>query len=208
VKVSFVVSAAGTGKTDMVYRMTFPTAEAKRLAVEKYGAVEGLSQTMERLAAYVCKPGLLISRVFAVRRTSVWKAWTDALHIKKWWGPASFTCPGARIDLRVGGSYLLGMRSPEGKEYWGTGIYKDIVPFEKLVYTDSFSDADGKVIPAASLGLPGNWPELQMVTVTFVEMGKGKTLLTVHQESLPPEWHDMTAEGWSASLEKLAALLD
>jgi uncharacterized protein YndB with AHSA1/START domain len=206
--VSFVESAVDPGKTDMVYRMTFPTAEAKRLAVEKYGAVEGLSQTMERLAAYVCKPGLLISRVFAVRRTSVWKAWTDALHIKKWWGPASFTCPGARIDLRVGGSYLLGMRSPEGKEYWGTGIYKDIVPFEKLVYTDSFSDADGKVIPAASLGLPGNWPELQMVTVTFVEMGKGKTLLTVHQESLPPEWHDMTAEGWSASLEKLAALLD
>ena len=208
VRVSFAESAGAPGKTDVVYRMAFPTAEGKRLAVEKYGAAEGLSQTMGRLETYLRKPGLLLSRVFAAPRASVWYAWTDPIEMRKWWGPVRFTCPGARIDLRVGGSYLLGMRSPEGQEFWGTGIYKEIVPFERLVYTDSFSDAQGKVIPAATLGLPGNWPEIQMVTVAFAELGKGKTLLTVHQESLPPEWRDMTAEGWSTSFDKLAGILD
>jgi uncharacterized protein YndB with AHSA1/START domain len=127
--------------------------------------------------------------------------------MEKWWGPEHYTCPGAKIDLRVGGSYLLGMRSPEGQEFWGTGVYKEILPLEKLVYTDTFSDAEGRIVPPSSLGLPGDWQPDQIVTLTFADLGKGKTLLNVHQESLPDEWRDMTAEGWSTSFDKLAAIL-
>jgi uncharacterized protein YndB with AHSA1/START domain len=194
-------------RTDMAYRMVFPTAEGKRMAMEQYGAAEGLEQTMTRLEAFLAKSGLLLTRVFDAPRSAVWSAWTEPAKMRKWWGPEHFTCPGAEIDLRVGGAYLLGMRSADGREFWSTGIYREIVSQEKLLYTDSFSDAAGKIIPAASLGLPGHWPDVQTVTVTFADLGTEKTLLTVHQESQPMEWHDMTSSGWSSSFDKLARLL-
>jgi uncharacterized protein YndB with AHSA1/START domain len=193
--------------TDMVYTMVFPTAEALRTVVEKYGASEGLKQNMDRFAAWLQKKGLLVTRVFDAPRAQVWKAFTDPAQLQRWWGPEHFTCPGARVDLRVGGRYLLGMRGPDGNEFWGTGEYREIVVNQKLVYTDNFSDAQGNVVSPSSLGLPGDWSADQLVTVTFAELGKGKTLLTVHQEHLPDEWKDMTVSGWSTSFDKLAKVL-
>jgi uncharacterized protein YndB with AHSA1/START domain len=64
---------------------------------------------------------LVLTRVLDAPRNLVWKAWTDPALMKKWWGPAEYNCPGAKIDLRIGGSYLLGMGGPDGKEHWVTG---------------------------------------------------------------------------------------
>jgi uncharacterized protein YndB with AHSA1/START domain len=183
--------------------MIFPTAEGKRFAVEQYGATEGLEQNMARLEAFLAKQGLLLTHVFDAPCSAVWNAWADPAMMKKWWGPEQFTCPSAEIDFRRGGKYLLCMRSREGKEFWNTGVYQEIVPQEKLIYTDSFSDAKGRIIPAASLGLPGKWLNVQKVTITFANLGTRQTLLTVHQESQPAEWHDMTIAGWSSSFRKL-----
>lgn len=194
-------------RTDLVYTMLFPTAEAKNQAVEKYGATEGLKQTMDRFAHWLTKTGLVLTRVFEAPRAQVWKAFTDPAHLMQWWGPEHFTCPGATVDLKVGGKYLLGMRGPDGNEFWGTGVYREVILNQKLVYTDSFSDAHGNVVAASSLGLPGDWPEQQLVTVTFAELGKHKTLLTVHQHQLPEDWKEMTSSGWSTSFDKLARIL-
>src|SRR5437773_7933520 len=73
---------------------------------------------------------LRIVRVFDAPRERVWKAWTDPDRVKSWWGPRSFTAPFAKIDLRVGGKYLYCMRSPDGKDYWSTGVYREIVPLQ------------------------------------------------------------------------------
>ncbi len=194
-------------KTEILYRMVFPTKEAKQLVIEKYGAEEGLKQNMDRFAHWLTKSGLLLTRVLGAPRALVWKAFTDPVHLQKWWGPEHFTCPGARVDLHLGGKYLLGMRGPDGQEFWSTGTYKEIILNQKLVYTDSFSDAQGHPIPAATLGLPGDWPEEALVSITFAELGKGKTLVTIHQEYLPDEWRDMTVSGWSTSLDKLQKIL-
>ena len=83
---------------------------------------------------------LVITRVLDAPREAAWKAWTDPTRFMLWWGPKGFISPACKIDLRVGGKYLACMRSPEGQDYWSTGVYREIVPKVKLVYTDNFSD--------------------------------------------------------------------
>jgi len=86
---------------------------------------------------------LVITRVFDAPRELVWKAWIDPERVRRWWGPKNFTAPVCKIDLRVGGAYLYCMRSPEGKDYWSRGVYREIVPPERIVCTDSFADEKG-----------------------------------------------------------------
>lgn len=50
------------------------------------------------------------------------------------------TSPAATIDSRVGGKYHFCMRSPEGQDFWSTGVYQEITPMDRTIYTDSFSD--------------------------------------------------------------------
>ena len=150
---------------------------------------------------------LVITRTFDVSRETLWKAWTDPERFMRWWGPQGFTAPACRIDLRVGGRYLACMRSPEGQDYWSTGVYRAIVPREKIVYTDSFSDAKGNVVSASHYGMPGDWPLEMLVTVTFEEDG-GRTKMTLRHEGLPAGEHLAGAnQGWNESLDKLAESL-
>lgn len=86
--------------------------------------------------------------------------------MKGWWGPKGFTAQVYNIDLLVGGSYLYCMRSPEGNDYWGTGVYREIIKPELLVYTDSFSDAEGNLVTASYYGMSGDWPLELLVRVT------------------------------------------
>lgn len=146
---------------------------------------------------------LVITRVFDAHREAVWKAWTDPERFMRWWGPKEFTSPACTIDLRAGGKYLACMRSPEGRDYWSTGVYREIVPKEKIVYTDNFADAKGNVVPASHYGMPGDWPSELLVSVTFEEED-GKTIMTLRHDGLPPEMISDCKAGWSGSFEKLA----
>lgn len=150
---------------------------------------------------------LVITRVFLAPREHVWKAWTDPEHLMRWWGPEGFSSPACRIDLRVGGSYVFCMRSPDGQDYWSTGVYRELVEPERLVATDSFADENGRPVPASHYGMPGDWPSEMLVTVTFEEH-EGGTKMTLRHEGLPAgEMGDMTATGWNESFDKLAAAL-
>ncbi|MFI5211881.1 MAG: SRPBCC domain-containing protein [Ignavibacteria bacterium] len=154
------------------------------------------------------KRELVIERIFEAPPEMVWRAWTDPENMKKWWGPKDFTCPSCRIDFKVGGKCLFCMLSNEGKEYWSTGTYNEIIPLKKIVCTDSFSDKDGNVIPASELGMPGkDWPLEMYVTVTFEDLG-GKTKMTLKHVGIPgAEMSDMTGAGWNQSFDKLAESL-
>lgn len=151
---------------------------------------------------------LVITRIFNAPRELVWKAWTEPEHTKRWWGPKNFTAPVSEIDLRVGGRYLNCMRSPEGKDYWSTGVFREIVPFERLVYTDSFADEKGNVVSASHYGLGSDFPLELEVTVTFEEHD-GKTKMTLRHSGIPAgETRDMTNAGWNESFDKLAASIE
>lgn len=146
---------------------------------------------------------LFIQHIFAAPRERIWRAWTDPELIAQWWGPAGFTAPVIRIDLREGGRYLYSMRSPEGQDFWSTGEYREIVAGERLVFTDSFADAKGNVVPASTYGMSGNWPQELLVTVTFEEH-EGGTKLTLRHEGIPAgEPLEQAEAGWSESLDKL-----
>ncbi|MCK9278069.1 MAG: SRPBCC domain-containing protein [Methanoculleus sp.] len=150
---------------------------------------------------------LFIQRIFAASRELVWKAWIDPELIAQWWGPRGFTAPVIRVELREGGRYLFNMRSPEGQDFWSTGVYREIVPMERLVFTDSFSDAEGNVVPASTYGMSGDWPRELLATVTFEEHGGG-TKMTLREAGIPAgETLDMAEAGWNESLDKLAEVL-
>jgi uncharacterized protein YndB with AHSA1/START domain len=150
---------------------------------------------------------LVIERLFDAPRERVWKAWTDPETFKKWWGPKDFTCPFSKFDFRVGGKYLSCMRGPDGKDYWSTGTYKEIVPTRKIVFTDSFADESGKVVPSTDYGMEGFPLELE-VTVVLEAIGN-KTKMTLTHVGLPEG--DIRKEcdaGWNQSFDKLMKLLE
>ena len=150
---------------------------------------------------------LAITRVFDAPRELVWKAWTDPDQVARWWGPKGFTAPSCTIDFRVGGKYLFCMRSPEGKDYWSTGVYREITPLKKIVCTDSFADEEGNVVPATHYGMSPDIQLEMLVTVVLEDLG-GKTKMTLRHAGLPAGPHqDGAQQGWSESFDKLEASL-
>jgi uncharacterized protein YndB with AHSA1/START domain len=149
---------------------------------------------------------LVITRVFDAPRELVWKAWTTPEHLMRWWGPSEFGSPAASVDLRVGGKYLLCMKSAT-EEYWNTGEYLEITPPERLVYRDTLSDPQGSPVPGSYYGMEGDNISYMTVTVTFEDLG-GRTRMTIRHrlpesEPLIP----LMYAGWNGSFDKLAASL-
>jgi uncharacterized protein YndB with AHSA1/START domain len=149
---------------------------------------------------------LTITRTFDAPRQLVWKAWTDPELYKQWWGPSHFTCPVAIFDLRVGGKWLSCMRSLDGQDFWSTGFYHEITPYDRIVYTDSFGDEKGNIVPASYYGLPDDFPLEMMVTITLDEQD-GKTVMTLMHAGLPAGDAN-TEQGWRQSFDKLAAAVE
>lgn len=137
---------------------------------------------------------LLITRIFDAPRHLVFKAWTEPEHMMRWWGPNGFTLPVCEMDVRPGGALRFCMRSPEGRDYWVQGVYREIIEPERIVFT-VMAEEDGK---------PG--PET-VATVTFADH-EGKTRLTVHQtfESVTTQTRG-ARQGWTESLDRLAEYL-
>jgi len=150
---------------------------------------------------------LVITRIFDAPRKLVWKAWTEPERMMRWWGPKGFTSPVCRIDLRVGGKYVCCMRSPEGQDFWSTGVYREIVEPERIACTDSFADEEANVVPATYYGMSPDFPLELQVTVTFEEHD-GKTTMTLRHLGIPAgSMSDMTRQGWNESFDKLGESL-
>ena len=110
---------------------------------------------------------IYLAPIFNAPLNKVWEAWTKPESMMKWWGPKNFTAPVIKIDLKEGGSYLYNERSPDGKDYWNTGVFKEIIPMKRIVLTNSFADADGNIVPASYYGMSGDWPLKSDVTVNI-----------------------------------------
>lgn len=156
-----------------------------------------------RVAAKTAERELVITRVVDAPRDLVFKAWTEPERLMRWYGPKGFTMPYCKIDLRPGGTFHCGMRSPEGREHWEKGTYLEIVPPERIVYTDILSDAEGNTIDPAQFGM-NDWPAETVVTVTFAEH-EGKTKITLHQTILESVAKRTGAHrAWLEALDRLA----
>jgi uncharacterized protein YndB with AHSA1/START domain len=84
---------------------------------------------------------LVLTRLIDAPRDKVYRAWTDPEILKRWFAPAPYTTPEAELDVRPGGSNLVVMRGPEGQDMPNRGVYLEVVPNEKLVFTDAYVSA-------------------------------------------------------------------
>lgn len=146
-----------------------------------------------------------IARTFNLPLITVWRGWTEVESFRKWWGPKDYTCPNCSIDFKVGGKNVACMKSPEGKEYWSTGQYVEIVPMKKIAYLDSFADSHGNPVSPSYYDMLGEWSQIK-VTVTFEEVN-GKAKITMEQEGVPEEMYDDCVTGWQQSFDKLESNL-
>jgi len=138
---------------------------------------------------------IVIERVFDATPEIVFKVWTEPAHLARWWGPKGFTNSAWEVDLRVGGAWRIVMRAPNGAEYPGGGVYREIVKPSRLVFTNSAMDKEGNPI------IEG------FTTVTFAEYG-GKTKLTLRTRavalvSYAAQMLEGMEAGWTQSLERL-----
>jgi len=138
---------------------------------------------------------LVIRRTFNAPRELVFRAWTEPQLLAQWSCPRGFSFTEQSGELRAGGSFAATMRSPEGTEHRLRGVYREIVPPERLVFTHWWVDERGS---------PG--PET-LVTVTLTEH-HGRTEMMFHQGIFASvaarEGHE---QGWQSCFERLAELL-
>ncbi len=152
---------------------------------------------------------LEITRIFDAPRKLLWEYFTDAEKVKQWWGPKNYTAPVGKIDFRIGGKYLYCMRSPDGKDFWSTGTFKEIIPFEKLVIIDSFADKNGNVVPATYYDMDANLPLKMQITTKFADFIKVRSKIMLSHAELPEGiMKEMTEVGWNESFDKLAQAIE
>jgi len=135
---------------------------------------------------------LVVTRVIDAPRRLVFRAWTQPEHIARWWGPQGYTTIHCEMDIRVGGAYRFGMRSPQGTEHWKRGVYREIVEPERLVFTWGWANEQWQPISAETI-----------VRVTFENLG-GKTKLTLrHGQFESVSACELHRAGWLDSVARL-----
>jgi uncharacterized protein YndB with AHSA1/START domain len=84
-----------------------------------------------------------ITRMFDAPRERVFAAWTHAEHLGRWFGPKGFSVHSCETDARPGGVFRLCVRSPEGRDYWVRGAYREVVAPERLLIACTADDDQG-----------------------------------------------------------------
>lgn len=115
----------------------------------------------------------VIVREFLTPRERVFRAWTEAEWLARWWYPVGGSVTVHRLDLRPGGLFHYTQQMPGGPEQWGRFAYREIARPERLVYVSAFSDAEGAVVRAP---WSATWPAELLNVLTLSEQG-GRTTL-------------------------------
>lgn len=138
---------------------------------------------------------VILQRTFSAPRERVFRAWTDPDELKKWFGPSDqFTVPTAEVDLRVGGKYRIAMRSPDGNLNVAAGVYREIRPPERLVFTWSWEEGGMDIGET-------------LVTVEFRGAGQSTEVVLTHELLPTDEARKAHGEGWTGCLARLQKIL-
>ncbi|MEP0336898.1 MAG: SRPBCC domain-containing protein [Alphaproteobacteria bacterium] len=101
-------------------------------------------------------------------RDLVWRMWTEAEHLVRWWGAAGCTVGKCDLDLRVDGSFHYQLIFPNGMEVWGKFVFREITAPDRLVVLNGFSNPEGDF---AASPFPGDWPRQMLTVITFKDLG-------------------------------------
>jgi uncharacterized protein YndB with AHSA1/START domain len=146
---------------------------------------------MERIAE---KPSLTLTRHYPVAPEKVWRAWTDAQALKKWWAPQpGDSVSAAELDVREGGRFRIVFGGAQGTENECAGVYKEVVPNRKLVFTWSW---------------PRTTPErVSLVTIEFKRVPDGTEVDFRHEQFFDEKARDDHKRGWTGLLDNLERFL-
>jgi uncharacterized protein YndB with AHSA1/START domain len=154
----------------------------------------------------------IISRSFTAPRQRVWKAWTDADELKRWFGPKGFTMPSCSLDLRPGGVFHYCLRGPDGTDMWGKWTFREIAAPERIVVVASFSDAQGGITRHP---MSPTWPQETLSATTFSERD-GQTIIDVRwsvyngteeEHKTFDAAHEGMKQGWGGTFDQLSEYL-
>lgn len=138
------------------------------------------------------KPSLTLKRRFKAPPAKVFAAWTEPDKILKWFGPDAGPVHEASTDVRVGGRYAVSFSTEDGEQHHVSGIYREVVPNEKLVFTWAWR----------------TMPEREsLVTVLIKPDGTGSLLTLIHEQFFDEPARDRHRQGWSGCLDKLERYL-
>lgn len=139
-------------------------------------------------------PVLQVRRTIRAPRQRVFDAWTKKEELIRWHAPGPMTVSLAEIDLRPGGAYRIHMRNPEGQEHRVSGVYREVDPPKRVVY---------------SWGWDGDHPvKDSTVTVEFIERGDATEVVLTHAGIAHAPEREGHEKGWTAILEKFAMTYD
>jgi uncharacterized protein YndB with AHSA1/START domain len=143
--------------------------------------------------ATATKPSLTLKRRYNAAPAKVYAAWADPEKLKRWMGPGEVESVLAEADVRVGGRYRLVMKSSDGEVHDVGGIYREVVPGEKLVFTWAWKST----------------PEREsLVTVLIKPDGDGTLLTLLHEQFFDEAARDRHQHGWTGTLDKLGRFVE
>ena len=138
-------------------------------------------------------PSLSITRNYNASLEKVWRAWTDPEAMKEWWKPDdTYSWVVTEADVQVGGRFRILMVAPDGKEHDVSGVYLEVIPNRKLVFTWVGKETSERET---------------LVTVTLRPSGSGTELELKHEHFLDTTDRDSHQEGWSGCLTVLEHFL-
>jgi uncharacterized protein YndB with AHSA1/START domain len=174
-------------------------------------AVPSITRTEE--TAVTAKPGdteivradVIVERLFDAPVERVWRAFTEDAEVMKWWGPEHFTSPAAKMDVRVGGTSLVCMRTPDGRDMWMTWAYTKVEPKTRIEYVQNISDAEGRRIEPSAIGMGPDFPRDVATVVTLAPRGNRTAVRIVEDTTTSQFMHEMSRLGLEQCMDKMAA---
>ena len=154
---------------------------------------------MTELTSQVDGKQLTLTRDFHAPQDVVYRAFTEAEQIVKWWGPVGFTTRITTMDVRPGGTWHYCMSSPDWGDSWGLATYLEVNPTDRLVYTDAFSDESGTVNP----DLP-----VSTTVTTFAGHGERTTVTMVTDYATEADLQTVLEMGMLQGVESQFGRLD
>ena len=144
-----------------------------------------------------------IERHYHASLDQLWEAFTEPDKLSQWWAPEGMTPSNISVDLKSGGLFHFCFRGEI--EFWGRGIYQEIISRQKLSYLDSFSNSKGEAVPPSAYGLPGEDIQETLIEFEFEET-EGGSLLTVFMDNPYDEaLTDEMLKGWNSMFDRLGA---
>ena len=140
------------------------------------------------------KPALTLSRHYPVAPEKVWRAWTDPQALRQWFGPGGPQAVSvADLDLRVGGRFRLVFGGAQGNEHEAAGVYKEVVPHRKLVFSWCW---------------PRTTPDrVSQITILLRPGGGGTEMEFRHEQFFDEAARDGHQRGWTETFVKLDQFL-